>query len=324
VIENDSLGERLAAGDRGALARLISWAENGDPRFASALAPVWSRVGRAWRSGVTGPPGAGKSTLVNALAGALRGAGKRVGILAVDPTSPFTGGALLGDRIRMEERSSDAGVFIRSMASRGSHGGLSRAAVDACDSMDIAGIDEILLETVGVGQAEFDVMSAVDTVVVALCPGAGDGVQAMKAGILEVADVLVVNKSDVAGADRLVLDLEESVAARIGRAREAKGGWKVPVVALSAALGRNIDGLVDALRQHRAHLERCGLARARRERRLEQVRRVMAQHLDDALWGAGGVREAAERDLAAGVPPYDVASRLAARVLRGATQSSRA
>jgi len=318
VVDPSSLSGRLVAGDRGALARLISWAENGDPRFAAELAPAWSRVGRAWRSGVTGPPGAGKSTLVNALAGRLRATDKRVGILAVDPTSPFTGGALLGDRIRMEERSSDPGVFIRSMASRGSHGGLARAAIDACDAMDVAGIDEILLETVGVGQAEFDVMSAVDTVIVTLCPGAGDGVQAMKAGILEVADVLVVNKCDIAGADRLATDLEDAVAARLSIARAAKQGWQPPIVSLSAALGNNIEGLVEAIGRHRAHLERSGLDQLRRARRVEQVRRVMLEHLGERLWGAGGLRELAERALAAGDPPYDVAERLAARVLRGA------
>jgi LAO/AO transport system kinase len=317
VVESPSLTERLLNGDRGALARLITWAENGDPRFAQALAPAWSRVGRAWRSGITGPPGAGKSTLVNALAGVLRTQGKSVGILAVDPSSPYTGGALLGDRIRMEERSTDAGVYIRSMASRGSQGGLSRAAIDACDAMDAAGIDEILLETVGVGQAEFDVLAAVDTVVVALCPGAGDGVQAMKAGILEIADVLVVNKCDLAGADRLALDLEEAVDDRLALTRVAKHGWKAPVIALSAALGQHLEELQQALLAHRAHLEHVGLARVRREHRLEQVRRVLLQHLADALWQTGGVKEQAEKDLGAGIPPYDVASRLAARVLRG-------
>ena len=167
-----AITDRLLNGDRTALARLISWAENGDPRFPSALSAVYPKVGRAWRTGVTGPPGAGKSTLVNELAALMRrDVSARVGILAIDPSSPFSGGALLGDRIRMEERTADPGVFIRSMASRGSHGGLARAAVDACDVMDAFGLDAILPETVGVGQAEYDVMDAADTVVVVLCPG---------------------------------------------------------------------------------------------------------------------------------------------------------
>ena len=165
---HSTLAERLLGGDRGAMARMISWAENGDARFPEALAAVYERVGRSWRIGVTGPPGAGKSTLVNELTRVWRTRERTVGILAVDPSSPISGGALLGDRIRMEERTLDSGVYIRSMATRGSHGGLARASVDACDVMDAFGFDEILVETVGVGQAEYDVVSATDTVLVVL------------------------------------------------------------------------------------------------------------------------------------------------------------
>src|SRR5262249_51728539 len=161
----------------------------------------------------------------------LRARGATIGILAVDPSSPISGGALLGDRIRMEERTGDPGVYIRSMASRGSRGGLARASVDACDAMDAFGFDFVLLETVGVGQAEHDVASAADTVLVVLCPGAGDGIQAMKAGLIEMADVLVANKSDLAGADRLVLDLEETVHVRQTDARRPADAWSTPVVA---------------------------------------------------------------------------------------------
>jgi LAO/AO transport system kinase len=195
----EQIAARLVGGERAALARLISWAENTDPRFPAALALCYPRVGRAWRIGLTGPPGAGKSSLASALIEELRKAGRTVGVLAIDPSSPFTGGALLGDRIRMEERTTDPGVYIRSMATRASHGGLSRAAADACDVMDAFGFDALLIETVGVGQTEYEIARAADTVVVILCPGAGDAIQAMKAGLLEVADVLVANKSDLAG-----------------------------------------------------------------------------------------------------------------------------
>ncbi len=268
-----SIEQRLLSGDKGALARLITWAENADPRFGDAMRALHSRVGRAWRVGVTGPPGAGKSTLVNELARFERATSKTVGILAVDPSSPFTGGALLGDRIRMEERTNDPGVYIRSMASRGSHGGLSRTAVDACDAMDAFGLDLVVLETVGVGQAEYDIVAATDTVLVVLCPGAGDGIQAMKAGILEVADVLVVNKADLAGADRLVLDLEEAVHLRETVTKRPAGAWHVPVVAVSAGKGEHLDRLAAEIAAHRRWLETgvanetvCSTERAASER----------------------------------------------------------
>jgi LAO/AO transport system kinase len=303
--------ERLRAGERVAVARLISWAENGDARFAEALGSVFEDVGRGRRTGITGPPGAGKSTLTNELTGLQRAAGRTVGILAVDPSSPFSGGALLGDRIRMEERTSDPGVFIRSMASRGSHGGLARAAIDACDVMDAFGYEELLVETVGVGQAEFDVMEAVDTVVVVLCPGAGDGIQAMKAGLLEVADVLVVNKADVAGAERLLTDLEDAVALR----RRAEGAWEPPVVACSAGRGEGVEGVWEAVEHHRRWLAEDGRLRARRARlRIAQVRGAVAEGLAARLWGSGGLTERARSLLEEGGTPYDVAADLLSAV----------
>jgi LAO/AO transport system kinase len=312
-----SLGDipaRFQAGDKAALARVISWAENGDARFAPVLRALWPRVGRAWRTGVTGPPGAGKSTLVNELARTLRERGRTVGILAVDPTSPISGGALLGDRIRMEDRTADPGVYIRSMASRGSHGGLSRAAADACDVLDAFGLDEVLLETVGVGQAEYDVVSAADSVLVVLCPGAGDGIQAMKAGILEVADVLVVNKADLPGADRMLVDLEEAAHIRhAGRSR-----WTPPVVACSAARADGIDDVLAALERHREHLRREGLDAARREKRLEHVRRVLDERLSEQLWGGGAAADRARSLLDSGRSPYDVVEELFAGLLAAA------
>lgn len=318
MTSSPSITERLLSGDRTALARLISWAERRDARFPAALAEVYSRVGGSWRTGITGPPGAGKSTLVNEMARLQRERDLTVGILAVDPSSPFTGGALLGDRIRMEERSMDAGVFIRSMASRGSHGGLAKASVDACDVMDAFGLESILLETVGVGQAEYDVLGAVDTVVVVLCPGAGDGVQAMKAGLLEVADVIVVNKADLPGADRLIADMNEAMHVRFLPNRE----WEVPVVPCSAGTQFGVEDVLGAIADHRAHLERTGLDEVRRTKRLEQIRRVVDEGLSEALWGGLGFGALADRELTAERTPYDVAGSILESVLAEITPAS--
>jgi LAO/AO transport system kinase len=306
----ESLAERLLRADRAALARLISWAENGDARFPAALDRVYSRVGRAARTGFTGPPGAGKSTLVNEVAKAYRGRGDTVGVLAVDPSSPFSGGALLGDRIRMEERTLDPGVFIRSMASRESHGGVAQATVDACDVMDAFGLAEILIETVGVGQAEYDVVAVADTVVVVLCPGAGDGIQAMKAGLLEVADVLVVNKSDLPGADRLARDLDEAVHVRFGREQ----AFPVPVVSLCASSGEGVAELLEAVDGHRAWLAARDLPAARLAKRAERVRKTVDAEVSLALWGRRGWGAFVAAELAAGLAPHRVASELGRRV----------
>lgn len=303
VATQKTTAERLLEGERRALARVITWAENADPRFPAALRKVFGRTGGARRLGITGPPGAGKSTLVNRLVSALRADGHELGVLAVDPSSPFTGGALLGDRIRMEGHTADPGVFIRSMASRQSHGGLARAAVDACDVMDAFGFDDVLVETVGVGQAEYDVVSAADTVLVVLCPGAGDGIQAMKSGLLEVADVLVVNKSDVPGADRLALDLEEAVHIRLA----GRSDWITPVVRASAGKGEGVAEVLEAVERHRAHLGEAGLAERRRRMRLGQVQRTVLELLAEELWGEGGLDTTILAALDEGRTPYDVA-----------------
>ena len=311
LVTSAPITDRLLAGDRTALARLISWAENADHRFTGALSEIYGRVGRAWRIGITGPPGAGKSTLVNEVIRATRKRERTCGVLAVDPSSPFTGGALLGDRIRMEAGTLDTGVFIRSMASRGSHGGLARAAVDACDVMDAFGLETILVETVGVGQAEYDVLGAADTVLVVLCPGAGDGIQAMKAGLLEVADILVVNKSDLEGADQLVIDLEEAVQDRSRRA----GDWAVPVIAVTAARGEGIDTLLGQIEGHRAWLEQNDLEDVRRSKRLEQIHSVVGELLSEELWERRGYRERARERLEGGSTPYAVAHSILSEVL---------
>ena len=334
----EELGQALLSGSRRALSRLISWAENGAPGFPAALETLYPAVGGAWRVGITGPPGAGKSTLVNELALGLRAGGDHdVGILAVDPSSPFTGGALLGDRIRMDELTADPKVYIRSMASRSSHGGMARAGVDACDVMDAYGLDRILIETVGVGQAEYDVMGACDTVVVVLCPGAGDGIQAMKAGILEVADVLVVNKSDLPGADRLYNDLVEAAHIRAARpaaaghhgagaaaamvgvgAEDDPGAWKVPVVRASAGHGQGVSGedsVLEAVAAHRAWLEENGLEAIRHTKRAGQVRRIVDEELDARVWSRPDLEERVTRALAAGSTSYAIARDLAAELV---------
>jgi len=307
---------RLLAGDRTALSRLISWAENGDPGFPAALARVYPRVGRGWRIGITGPPGSGKSTLTSALIGELRAAEHTVGVLAVDPSSPFTGGALLGDRIRMDDRTADSGVYIRSMASREAHGGLARATVDACDVMDAYGFSRIVVETVGVGQSEYDVVAATDTVVVVLCPGAGDGVQAMKAGILEVGDVLVVNKADLDGADQLLIELQDALRLRTMRRDARRDAWSVPVVACSARTGRGLAELVLAVEAHRSWLEQGDLGATRVAKRGAQVRRVVRERFEDELWERRVPAGWVESSLAGSGTPYDVAERILRAVLR--------
>jgi LAO/AO transport system kinase len=301
----DTLAERLLAGDRAALARAITWAENRDGRFPALLATLWPRVGKSLRTGVTGPPGAGKSTLVNELARLVRAEQRTVGILAVDPSSPYTGGALLGDRIRMQERTLDPGVFIRSMASRGARGGLAAGAIDACDAMDAFGFDELLIETVGVGQAEYEVVSAADTVLVVVCPGAGDAIQAMKAGLLEVADILVVNKADVPGAERVATDLSEAVHIRTA----GRTDWTPPVVACSAGRGEDVEAVLAAIHEHRRHLSAKGLEERRSKMRVEQIRRVVIERLGEEWWGRLGHAREVETLLRGGLAPYDVVSR---------------
>jgi LAO/AO transport system kinase len=308
------MARRLLDGERLALARMISWAENGDPRFPAALGAIYGRVGQAWRVGVTGPPGAGKSSLVNTMVGYLRQRGETVGVLAIDPSSPYSGGALLGDRIRMEERTVDPGVYIRSMATRKSHGGLARAASDACDVMDAFGFSVVVMETVGVGQTEYEITGAADTVVVVLCPGAGDGIQAMKAGLLEVADVLVANKADQPGADQLVVDLEDALRLR-DRTRSKDRGWEVPVVPTSAHDETGLQGLVEAVERHRLYALDNDLEASRRERRVKQVRRVVRERLEDVLWGPAGRTEHARDLLGKSSTPYDVAEEILGAIL---------
>jgi LAO/AO transport system kinase len=254
------LAAEVLAGNPRAVGRAITRVERGDG-VAELLRSIFPRTGAARVVGVTGPPGAGKSTLVTQITRALRSAGERVGIVAIDPSSPFSGGAILGDRIRMSELDSDPGVFIRSMATRGALGGLSRATNDAVDILDAAGFSVVIIETVGVGQDEVDVVRAADTVVVVIPPGLGDDIQALKAGILEIADLFIVNKADREGADRTVAELTMNLDF------SAPEGWRAPVLKAVATRNEGIEAVVAALDRHRRHLAEAGEARERRLRR---------------------------------------------------------
>jgi len=256
------LGERLLAGDRRALARAISLVENRDPEGDRLVAELFPQTGHARVVGITGPPGVGKSTLISAMTVELRKDERDVGVLSIDPSSPFTRGAVLGDRIRLSDHFLDPGVFIRSMASRGALGGLAEAALQAALLMDAAGKDDVLLETVGVGQGEIDVVDHADTIVLALMPGSGDSIQALKAGVMEIPDVIVVNKADHPQADTMVREVRAILS--LG----PRQSWRVPVVRTEAANGAGVAELVETIGKHRAHIEAEGTLGERRARNL--------------------------------------------------------
>ena len=344
----DLLG-RFRSGQRLALARAISVVENERPGFQALLHEIVAEGPSAARVGITGPPGAGKSTMVSALCHAWRKADEEVGVVAVDPTSPYSGGALLGDRIRLNDLATDPGIFIRSMATRGSLGGLATTTKEVVDLMDGFGLPRILIETVGVGQTELEITGAADTVVVVLVPESGDGIQAMKAGLMEIADVFVINKADRPGADRLLKELSLAVHLRLGdgtgpsdaaaghhgvdlsgmgstpeerearraekiaRRYEKPDGWKIPVLKTVAQTGEGIPELVETIANHRAHLIESGELEVRRRARAEaRIRDVLDRELRRAARRAvGGERLAAELDAVSGgmETPYSIADR---------------
>ncbi|MFD3482342.1 methylmalonyl Co-A mutase-associated GTPase MeaB [Streptomyces sp. NPDC058665] len=301
-----------------AVARLISLVEGASPQLREVMAALAPLAGGAYVVGLTGSPGVGKSTSTSALVAAYRKAGKRVAVLAVDPSSPFSGGALLGDRVRMSDHASDPGVYIRSMATRGHLGGLAWSAPQAIRVLDAAGCDVILVETVGVGQSEVEIASQADTSVVLLAPGMGDGIQAAKAGILEIGDIYVVNKADRDGADATVRELNHMLG--IGEAR-APGDWRPPIVKTVAARNEGIDEVVDALDKHRAWLEKNDVLTERRARRAaREVETIAVTALRERIGDLRGDRRLgalARRIVAGELDPYAAADELVAGLTGG-------
>ncbi len=267
-----NLAQRLLDGDRRALARAISLVENNDPAGWALVREVYPHTGRSSVVGVTGAPGAGKSTLIGALVKNRRAADRSVAVLSIDPSSPFTQGALLGDRIRLTDHFLDPGVFIRSMANRGALGGLSEASLQAALLMDAAGRDDVFLETVGVGQAEVDIIDHADTVLLVLMPGGGDSVQALKAGIMEIPDIIVVNKADHPLTQTMVREIRGVLSLA------PQGSWKVPILQTQAVDGTGVEALVDKLVEHRAHIEAEGTLSARRRQSLRKEVLALATH----------------------------------------------
>jgi LAO/AO transport system kinase len=309
--------ERVLSGDRRALARLVTLIENEAPEAHHYLARLYPQSGHAQIIGVTGSPGAGKSTLVMQLARELRHRDLRIGIVAVDPSSPFTGGAILGDRIRMQELAGDPHVFIRSMASRGNLGGLAAATRDVVRALDAAGFQIVIIETVGAGQAEVEIVRAAHTVLVVMAPGMGDDIQALKAGILEIADIFVVNKADRPGADQTAAELR-MLLSLAGKQPKLPGVWRVPIVKTSAMQGEGIVELVDAVMQHRAFLGESGQLAQRNQRQVQSEVLALLQHalaqrlkreVSDEEW-----RQLIDAVIERQANPYEVADALARRI----------
>jgi LAO/AO transport system kinase len=315
-----TLAQRLLDGDRRALARAITLVENDRPEGWALVREVYPHTGRAEVVGFTGPPGVGKSTLIGALTKARRGAGRSVGVLSIDPSSPFTQGALLGDRIRLTEHFLDRGVFIRSMANRGALGGLSEAALQAALLLDAAGRQDVFIETVGVGQAEIDIIDHADTIVLVLMPGSGDSIQALKAGVMEIPDVIVINKADHPLTDTMIREIRGVLSlANLERSpEEVKASWRVPIIRTEANRGAGIEELVDALEAHRRYILADGQLAERRRRNLRLEVLAIATHrlrrrLEDDLERDAGFQELLEQVVERRLDPASAATTLLER-----------
>jgi LAO/AO transport system kinase len=311
-----SLAERLVDGDKRALARAITLIESEDPAGWGLVREIYPGTGKARIVGFTGPPGVGKSTIIGALVAHLRGSDRDVGVLSIDPSSPFTRGALLGDRIRLSEHFLDPGVFIRSMASRGTLGGLSEHALQAALLMDAAGKDDVLLETVGVGQGEIDIVDHADTIVLALMPGSGDSIQALKAGVMEIPDLILVNKADHPMTDTMVREIKSVLSLASG------DGWQVPILRTEAAKGEGIEELASKIDEHRAYIESEGTLEKRRARNLRNevlgiASARLRRRLGDAIADDPEVAELLERVVRRELDPASAAGELLERPLDG-------
>lgn len=278
---NNQLLENLLSGDRRSIARIISVVESDNHLTSEYLKKIYDKIGQAYRIGITGPPGAGKSTITNQLTKLFRKQNKKVGIIAVDPTSPFTGGALLGDRVRMSDVGMDAGVFIRSMATRGSLGGLSKKAIDAADILDAAGFDLIILETVGVGQSELDIAQAADTTIVVLVPESGDSVQAMKAGLMEIADLFVLNKSDRPGSQQAYTALQTILMIK----EHDENIWLPKIVKAVASENKGIEEIAEEIEKHKSFLIEKNLFQIKRQNQAKlRIKEIVENKLREKLW----------------------------------------
>jgi LAO/AO transport system kinase len=312
---NKELIQKVFNNERRQVARAISIVEDYNSEASDLLKQIYSKVGKAYRIGITGPPGAGKSTLTNQLTKLYRKEGKKVGIIAVDPTSTFTGGALLGDRIRMNEIGNDEGVFIRSMATRGSLGGLSKKAIDAADVLDAAGYDFVILETVGVGQSELDIVQAADTTIVALVPESGDSVQAMKAGLMEIGDFFVLNKSDRPGADQAIASLQTILMMK----DHDEKSWMPVIIKTIASENKGTDEVFQEIERHKIFMKENNFFLLKREKQTKnRIKEIVENQIKEKLWSESGeksLNSTLEKVILGSLSPYHIAEEIIANFI---------